>query len=216
MLLAGATLVATGCAQVAVSTATAQRAEVATEVRIDDDRLVLRSPDGEERVVAESPEPLVHAAVRPGTRARQTVLAVTRAQDAERPRYELRYVVVDGDETTDLYWFPWRLQVTEELTEVVDVVPTPVWAPDGDTVAWLEWGPDGTVLRTVGWHDEEVTSNPSDDAAAYALAEVPAGAQLEAWELDADRTPVLTASDGTSRWRIRLDLGATARAEATV
>lgn len=184
----------------------------APEVRIDRDRLVLRDADGGEVVLAVTDPAvdgeLLHAALRPGDRERQTVLALARAHGDGGARYELRYLSVDGDEVTDLYWFPWRLQVAEDLATTLDAPPVPVWAPDGEAVAWLEWGRDGTRLRTVAWHDEAVTSNPSDDAATYRLDEVPAGTRLEAWDLDQDGRPVLRGQDGDTTWRIVVDTDA--------
>ena len=143
-----------------------------------------------------------HVALRPGDHEADTVLALTRVDD----RYELRYLVVDGDDVSDLYWFPWRLQVDEATAAHSEVAPRPVWAPDGSAVAWLEWDGNGTRLRTVGWMDEDRANNPSDDTATYRVAEVPAGAQLQRWEHDGS-TPVLVADDGEVEWRIELGAG---------
>lgn len=176
-------------------------------VHIEGDRLVLIDTDDERVLTTTSPDAdgdLVHATLRPGDRDRQTVLVLARAP-GEPDRYELRYLNVAGDEVTDLYWFPWRLQVADDLAAVSDVPPVPVWAPDGDAVAWLEWGAGGTRLRVVGWHDEPRSSNPTDDTATYRVADVPAGTVLEAWERDEDGTPVLRGRNGDTSWRIRLD-----------
>lgn len=185
---------------------------VAPEVSIDGDRLVLTGSDGTERVVAvtdpASDGELLHATLRPGERDRQTVLALTRAQGDGAARYELRYLSVEGDTVTDLYWFPWRLQVAEDLATTLDEPPVPVWAPDGDAVAWIEWGADGTRLRTVAWHDEAVTSNPSDDSVTYRLDDVPAGTTLETWDLDQDGRPVLRGHEGGTTWNIVVDADA--------
>src|SRR5690554_6811907 len=74
-------------------------------VGIDGDRLVLLDGDGRERVVAVTDPAtdgeLLHAALRPGDRDRQTVLALTRAKGDGSTRYELRYLSVDGHEVTD-------------------------------------------------------------------------------------------------------------------
>lgn len=178
-------------------------------VSIDGDRLVLVGRDGTERVVAvtdpASDGELLYAALRPGDRDRQTVLALARAEGDGAARYELRYLSVDGDEVTDLYWFPWRLQVAEDLAATLDAPPVPVWAPDGEAVAWIEWGAEGTRLRTVAWHDEAVTSNPSDDATSYRLEQVPAGTTLETWDLDQQGRPVLRGREGATTWRIVVD-----------
>jgi len=179
------------------------------EVRIEDGALIWRAPDGEERLVAttnpSTDGELVHAALRPGDRDRHTVLALTRVDGVDGVRYELRYATIDGEGVTDLYWFPWRLQVDEDLAATLDAPPVPVWAPDGDTLAWLEWGPDGTRLRTIGWRDEDLSSNPSDEVATYAIDEVPAGTQLRSWQVADDGVPVLQGSDGDTTWKIRLD-----------
>ncbi|MBS3942247.1 MAG: hypothetical protein KG028_14910 [Actinobacteria bacterium] len=182
------------------------------QVRIEGGRLLLSEADGTERVLAVTDPAadgeLLHAALRPGDRERRTVLALARAEGDGGARYELRYLSVDGDEVTDLYWFPWRLQVVEDLVATLDEPPMPVWAPDGDAVAWLEWSDEGTRLRTVGWHDEAVTSNPSDDTATYRLDEVPAGTRLEAWDLDQEGRPVLRGREGETTWRIVVDTDA--------
>lgn len=167
--------------------------------------LILVAADGSRGVVASVEDAeLLHAEVRPGHTQPVTVLALTRATD----RYELRYLSVLDGEPSDLYWFPSRLQVTPESVAVTDVPTLPVWAPDGSSLAWLEWDTDGTRLRTVGWFDHDRGTNPSDEAATYALAELPVGTQLASWEHDEDGTPVLvTRGEGDDRWRIRIEAG---------
>lgn len=167
--------------------------------------LVLVAADGERSVVASVEDAeLLHAEVRPGDAEWVTVLALTRASD----RYELRYLTVRDGEASELYWFPSRLQVTPDSVAVTDVPTLPVWAPDGSSLAWLEWDADGTRLRTVGWIDHDLGTNPSDEAAAYALRELPVGTQLASWEHDDDGTPVLvTRGEGDDRWRIRIEEG---------
>lgn len=140
-----------------------------------------------------------HVALRPGDHPTDAVLVLARTDE----RYELRYLVVDGEEVSDLYWFPWRLQVDERLSASDDVPPLPVWSPDGATVAWLEWGEQGTRLRTVDWMADEQANNPSDEARVYRLAGIPEGTQLEHWEGDAE-APTLVATDGEVSWRIEL------------
>jgi hypothetical protein len=179
-------------------------------IEIAGPELRLVEVDGRSRTLASlAPEDgeLVHAVLRPGERASVTVLALTRTAAVEGPRYELRYLVADEDGTTALYWFPWRLQVADDLTEVVDAPPLPIWSPDGASVAWVEWDAQGTQLRTVAWRDDGVSSNPSDDAATYRLEGVPPGTQLDAWEIGSDGVPVLRGRDGDATWRIRLDVG---------
>jgi hypothetical protein len=141
---------------------------------------------------------LEHVVLRPGEHPTDTVLVLTRTEE----RYELRYLVVGEYEVSDLYWFPWRLQVDEALS-VGDAAPLPVWSPDGGTVAWLEWSEQGTRLRTVDWMPDEEANNPSDEARAYRLAGVPEGTQLERWEGDT-QAPTLVATDGEVSWRIEL------------
>lgn len=178
---------------------------VTPDVVVDGDTLVLVE-DGRRRPLATvgDDEELLHALVRPGDLDPITVLALTRAED----RYELRYVNVVGDEISDLFGFPWRLQVSDGVVAVADVPTLPVWAPDGSALAWIEWDGDGTVLRTVEWMDHDVGANPSDAQEAYRLGDVPVGSQLEAWELDDDGTPLLRArGDGDDVWRIRIEDG---------
>jgi hypothetical protein len=186
-------------------TTTSSEVHAAASAVVDGDDLVLVAADGSRTVVATVTDAeLLHAEVRPSDGAATTVLALTRAVD----RYELRYLSVTGDEASDLYWFPSRLQVDPDSARIADVPPLPVWAPDGSGVAWLEWDGDGTRLRTVGWYDHAAGDNPSDDQAAYAVDEVPLGTQLATWEVDADGTPVLiTRGEGDDRWRIRIEAG---------
>lgn len=171
------------------------------------DDVLLVAPDGSRTVIASTDEAeLLQAAVRPGRQPGDpvTVLALTRVDG----RYELRYVTVADGAPTDLYWFPSRLQVSPDLTQVADVPPLPVWAPDGSGLAWLEWDHDGTRLRTIGWFDHDNGTNPSDDQATYAVHELPLGTQLDSWEFDEDGTPVLvTRGEGQDRWRIRIEDG---------
>jgi hypothetical protein len=180
-------------------------------IEVAGSELVLRGPNGTLRTLAEldpaEDGEVVHASVRPGDHGTLTVLALTRAESEAGPRYELRYLVADDDRASDLYWFPWRLQVVDDLTTVLDAPPLPVWSPDGATVAWVEWDEQGTRLRTVGWRDEGTSSNPSDEASAYRLDGVPPGTQLDTWEVGPDGIPVLRGDDGETVWRIRLDVG---------
>jgi hypothetical protein len=131
----------------------------------------------------------VHATVRPGGHEIDTVLVLYRVEPPELgPRYELRYLNVTEDGPSDLFWFPWRLQVHAEVAEVLDVPPVPVWSPEGDALAWIEWDARDTLLRVLVWHDDGVSSNPSDTVSTYRLTDVAAGTQLTSWEDSEGRT----------------------------
>lgn len=191
------------------------------EVEVLGRRLELLEGDGTRRqlaVLGDGDGEVVAVAPRPGERAPSVVLVLTRLEGDETvgPRYELRYLVVDEDGPSELFWFPWRLQVDETLATVLDVPPLPVWAPDGSAVAWIEWVEEGTRLRTVGWLDDEDTSNPTDEAAAYVLEDVPSGVQLEAWETGTDGRAVLTGRVDGEVWRIHVDPGAGTIAQPVV
>jgi hypothetical protein len=182
-----------------------------TSVRLEGRTLVVDAADGDSRALAtltRDDGEVVHTAVRPGDHDALTVLVLTRVEEEARdPRYELRYVVETDEGPTALYWFPWYLQVEEHLAEVLDVPPLPVWAPDGSALAWLEWTAEGTQLRAIGWVDDGVSRNPSADAAAYRLEDVPAGVQLDGWEPGAGSTAVLTGWLEDQRYRITVDPG---------
>lgn len=188
---------------------------VASELRaMVDDGTVVVVEDGQRLVIAEvaADEELLLATVRPEVAEPVTVLVLVRGASG----YELRYVNVSDGQATDLYGFPWRLQITDAVVPVLDVPPLPVWAPDGSAIAWLEWDADGTILRTVGWVDHELGANPSDDQAAFRLDEVPAGTQLEAWEQDEDGLALLvTRRDREPVWHLRLEDGEPTVTEST-
>lgn len=203
IVVAGCTSGTTQPAPTPSPQATAVEAPAGPDVQVRGRDVLLRA-DGDKQVIAslDADEGRVHhAALRPGDHDRVTVLLLT----AVDGRYELRYVVVGDDGPSDVYWLPWRLQVAEDLAVVADVAPLPVWAPDGSAFAWLEWDADGTLLRTVAWRDTPEGGNPSDQAAAYRIAEVPAGAQLVRWAMEGAK-PVLVASGHGMAWRIELDL----------
>jgi hypothetical protein len=176
------------------------------DVKVGDDELVLVDDERKRHTVArldaEQHGEVLHASLRPGDHDSTTVLLLAH----DEGRYTLRYLIADADGDSELYGFPWRLQVDEELARVADVAPTPVWSPDGSTVAWLEWDEEGTRLRTVGWIDHGARSNPSDESRSYRVDGVPAGTQLDRWEQDGSR-PALHGHDGQQKkWRIELDL----------
>jgi hypothetical protein len=209
-LLAAAALVLAGCNDTDPSAAEADATGDGVEapahlpdVRVEGRSIVLVDVAGETTLATVEDAELLHAALRPGARSDDaiTVLALTRSDGA----YELRYVTRTGDEVTDLYRFPSRMQVDPALADVLDVPPVPVWAPDGDSLAWLEWSAEGTRLRTVGWLDHEAGTNPSDDQATYRVDEVPAGAWIESWRTDASGGAILDLTDADGeRWRLRV------------
>lgn len=181
-------------------------------VRIDGDDLVLGHGDDAVVVATVDDADLLHAAVRPGHDEPITVLVLTRDDDG----FALRYLDVADGQASDLFGFPFRLQVDPDAAQVADVPPVPVWSPDGERVAWLEWTRQGTRLRTLGWLTYEVRSNPSDDRADWDLVDVPVGTQLEGWEVESDGTPVLVSrADAGERWRIRLEDGGPIAATGT-
>lgn len=180
-------------------------------VVVEDDELVLREGNAR-RILArfdEADGTPVHAALRPDDDHDHTVLVLWRVLDRDDPlteRYELRYLVATDDSVSELYGFPAGQQVAAESPAILDVAPVPVWSPEGDAIAWIEWVEQGTRLRTVGWTDDGGIPNPSDEAAAYALADVPAGVQLEDWRTSADGDPVLLGSQDDQPYRIQLEL----------
>lgn len=185
----------------------------ARSVVVENDALVLR--EGNDRRVLtrfdDADGTPVHAALRPGDPHEHTVVVLSRvpgrAGDPLGERYELRYLVATDDAVSELYGFPAGQQVAPESPAILDVAPVPVWSPDGDAIAWIEWVEQGTRLRTVGWIDDGETPNPSDETAAYALADVPAGVQLEDWRTAADGDPVLLGRQDDQPYRIQLELG---------
>ena len=143
-------------------------------LRIDDAVLIvgLLDPEGESFYR--------HATIWPGsTRDEITIVAVSQAEGM----YDLRWLTLtDGDEGAPVQAFPTHHQPDTEMVGAADVVPIPVFSPDGRSVAWLEWNTDGQVsLRTVGWDGGPGTGRTADDNATFALDELPAGVQLQRW-----------------------------------
>jgi hypothetical protein len=198
-----------GCSAPQVTAPEATAPDLSRDVEIVDAELVLRVGDERRTLTSfdEQDGTPVHATLRPGEHDEDTVLVLTRVADELGERYELRYLVATDDAVSELFWFPWRLQVAAEVPAILDVAPVPVWSPDGSTIAWIEWVDAGTRLRTVGWIDDGEIRNPSDDAAAYALADVPAGVQLEDWQTGAGGAPVLLGRQDDQPYRIQLALG---------
>ncbi len=214
-LLTGLLLLAmaSGCEPTATTDDAVRDADVGsstTAVRgsLDGRDLVLER-DGQREVVAtvaEGEGEPISISVRPGDHDHTTVLALTQSEAEEAHRYELRYLVVDEDGASELYGLPSRLQVSERVTGHREVAPTPVWSPDGDTIAWVEArGRAGMRLRTLGWRDLDGRSNPSEASEAFRLDGVPAGTQLRSCERGDDGEGVLHGRHGDDEWRIHLD-----------
>lgn len=187
-------------------------ASPARSVVVEDDELVLREGNDRRTLTTfdDADGTPIHAALRPGETHDETVVVLWRVADPDDPlteRYELRYLVATDESVSELYGFPAGQQVAAESPAILDVAPVPVWSPEGDAIAWIEWVEQGTRLRTVGWTDDGGIPNPSDEAAAYALADVPPGVQLEDWRTSADGDPVLLGRQGDRPYRIRLALG---------
>jgi hypothetical protein len=187
--------------------------EIVRSVVVEDDEVVLR--EGSDRRILirfdDADGTPVHAALRPGDAHEHTVVVLSRvpgrADDPVAERYELRYLVATDDEVSELQGLPAGQQVAAESPAILDVAPVPVWSPAGDAIAWIEWVEQGTRLRTVGWTDDGGTPNPSDEAAAYALADIPPGVQLEDWRTSAEGDPVLLGWQDEQPYRIKLALG---------
>ncbi len=165
-------------------------------LRIDDEVLIvgLLDPEGESFYR--------HATIWPGsTRDEITIVAVSQAEGM----YDLRWLTVtDGEEDTTVQAFPTHHQPDTEMVGAADVVPIPVFSPDGHSLAWLDWNADGdVVLRTVGWDGGPGTGRSEDDNATFALDELPASVQLQRWEAAAGDTSEVHAVDqeGTT-WTI--------------
>ena len=179
-------------------------ASTAATVTIDGDDLLVDVDGDVRRVATVTDAELLHASVRPGHERPLTLLVLAR----EEGNFELRYLDVVEGEATELFGFPFRLQVDPSTASIADVPPLPVWSPDGQRIAWLEWTPRGTRLRTLGWLTHDQRSNPSEERGDWDLEEVPVGTQLEGWEIEEDGTPVLISRvEAGERWRIRLEDG---------
>jgi hypothetical protein len=180
----------------------------ALEVSVGDGTILLDDTRTGERFEVRLGVPdgkVLHAVLRPGDHAEQTVLALTRVRELDRsPKYELRYLTVSDAGVSELLWLPWRQQIEATAATVLDVPTVPVWAPDGSAVAWIEWAADGTRLRTIDWDDTGLLVAPESDG-MFALDEVPPGTQLESWLDGEDGVPILIGRSEHDRFSIRLD-----------
>jgi hypothetical protein len=133
-------------------------------------QLTLHGPDGPQviaELAVEGESRFVSARVRPGSTVEDlTVVALTTAEgmwDLRTTRW------VDG-ELTVFEAFPephvpgWGGAVGAGMTP-----HGPVWAPDGDHLAWFEFGTGPATMRVVGWDDGPGTGDPATDNATFEL-----------------------------------------------
>lgn len=145
------------------------------------------------------------AAVRPGsTRDDMTVVVVTSAEGM----YDLRWLEIRDGQVGELRSFPDAYRMRPDLAARQALVPTVVWSPDGNTIAWVEPGDDGAVLRTVGWHAGPGTGRTADDNASFGLEGAPAVLQARSWEVahsDGSQTVLTAESETGEGFRIQLE-----------
>jgi hypothetical protein len=133
-------------------------------------QLTLHGPDGPQviaELAVEGESRFVSARVRPGSTVEDlTVVALTTAEGM----WDLRTIRwVDG-ELTVFEAFPephvpgWGGAVGAGMTP-----HGPVWAPDGDHLAWFEFGTGPATMRVVGWDDGPGTGDPATDNATFEL-----------------------------------------------
>lgn len=130
------------------------------------------------------------AALRPGsTREDMTVVVVTSAEGT----YDLRWLEVTGGEVGELEVFPERYNLPSDVMSRMELVPVPVWSPDGRSLGWVLPAEDGdaATLRTVGWSDGPGTGEPADDNASFGLGIGSSEAQARGWTAGDDGRSVL-------------------------
>nr|NIR42242.1 hypothetical protein [Actinomycetota bacterium]NIU73483.1 hypothetical protein [Gammaproteobacteria bacterium]NIX40854.1 hypothetical protein [Gemmatimonadota bacterium] len=136
----------------------------------DGSRLLLRTADGEQTVLAtRAGTRFVSAAARPGsTPAEAAVVALWETGGS----YRLGWLRIVGGEAGALEPFPSHHQPTR-MTPAATLEgphPTVAWAPDGRSLGWIEWDAGGeTGLRTVGWDEGPGTGDPATDNASFGI-----------------------------------------------
>ena len=123
------------------------------------------------------------AALRPGaTRDDMTVVVVTSAEGM----YDLRWLEVTDGEVGELQVFPEQYNLPSDLMSRMELVPVPVWSPDGQSLGWVvpAEDSDAATLRTVGWSDGPGTGDTADDNAGFALEIGSSEAQARDWTAD--------------------------------
>ncbi|MBW3620902.1 MAG: hypothetical protein KY461_11700 [Actinobacteria bacterium] len=138
------------------------------------------------------------AALRPGsTRDDMVVVVVTSAEGM----YDLRWLDVTDGEVGELEVFPQEYNLPSDSMSRQELVPVPVWSPDGRSVGWVVPAEDrdAATLRTVGWSDGPGTGDPADDNAAFDLEIGSSQAQALHWTAGEGSRSVLQvmAADGT-------------------
>lgn len=103
-------------------------------------------------------------AVRPPAAADQLTVAWLASAEG---MWDLRWTVDDGAATTG-HFLDADVDIDDRALD--GAVPSPVWAPQGDHVAWVEGSSGTPLLRIVSWGDdgpiEEVATLPLDDLRA--------------------------------------------------
>lgn len=145
------------------------------------------------------------AAVRPGsTRDDMTVVVVTSAEGM----YDLRWLEVRDGEVGDLELFPSAHRMASNIASRQDLVPTVVWSPDGNSIAWIEPGEDAALLRTVGWSYGPGTGRTADDNAGFGIEGAPAVLQAHSWDVahsDGSQTILTADSADGGTFELRLE-----------
>lgn len=192
---------------------------LATHLTTDDaGRLVLRTGDGD-RVLYPEAATSVEAAkvvedvsVRPGS-SPDALTAVLLVASESGP--ELVAVTLgDGTVRSTPMTGPHGIGPDADLR----TLQAPIWAPDGDHLAWVERGADGGWrLRTVGWDGGPGTGRPADDNATFGVelstSDLLAAEWIAGEDGEGERRSLLflvsrtEAADGGERGLYRLEIG---------
>lgn len=145
------------------------------------------------------------AALRPGsTRDDMVVVVVTSAEG----RYDLRWLEVTGGEAGELQVFPQEYNLPSDLMSRQELVPVPVWSPDGRSLGWVvpTEDDDAASLRTIGWSDGPGTGDPADDNAAFELGIGTSQAQAREWVAgEGDRSVLRVETADGEAFDVRLE-----------